>query len=35
MTAGEVAKLLPEDRRGEFWDLCIDRYFDDQQQLEG
>ena len=26
MTAGEVAAILPEHRRGEFWDTQIDRY---------
>jgi hypothetical protein len=28
MTAGQVAEILPEDRRREFWDQQIDRYFD-------
>jgi hypothetical protein len=26
MAAFEVAELLPEHRRGEFWDQAIDRY---------
>lgn len=26
MTAEEVAEILPEERRQEFWDLCVDRY---------
>jgi hypothetical protein len=39
MTAGEVALLLPADRRGEFWDLCINRYLESRgirsSELEG
>jgi hypothetical protein len=27
MTAGEVAEILPEHQRNEFWDQQIDRYF--------
>lgn len=27
MTSGDVAELLPEARRPEFWDQQIDRYF--------
>lgn len=26
MTATEVAELLPEHRRAEFWELCVERY---------
>jgi hypothetical protein len=31
MTAGEVAAILPEHQRNEFWDQQIDRYFADQE----
>jgi hypothetical protein len=30
MSNGEVAQLLPEHRRAEFWDQAIDRYFAEQ-----
>ena len=32
MTAGEVAAILPEHQRNEFWDEQIDRYFAEQER---
>lgn len=31
MSASEVAAIIPPERRNEFWDQQIDRYFDAEQ----